>query len=178
MFYFVNPADAEKKVITGQEDIEHIYQLLESAALEDKETEPVAGGSVTSFRFNLSGGMTYEVIYSSIAARSGRIMVSDSEKDYFTSSDIESVWNNCDYTAEKAAERELPVIPLSEENTEDEVVEFHGQLFHKSDLTEKTLKWLEWYNSLSQEEQLAVNSIPADLYTSDDAGTSDSDAEE
>ena len=178
MFYFVNPAEAEKKVITGQEDIEKLCQLFESVVLEDKETEPVAGGSVTSFRFNLSGGMTYEVIYSSIAARSGRIMVSDSEKDYFTSSDIESIWNNCDYAAEKAAERELPVIPLSEENTEDEVVEFHGQLFHKSDLTEETLEWLEWYNSLSQEEQLAVSSIPADLYTSDDVGTSDSDAEE
>ena len=45
-------------------------------------------------------------------------------------------------------------------------------------LTEETLEWLEWYNSLSQEEQLAVSSIPADLYTSDDVGTSDSDAEE
>ena len=65
-----------------------------------------------------------------------------------------------------------------EETTESEVVEFHGQLFNKSDLSEETLEWLEWYNSLSPEEQLAVSSIPADLYTDDDAGTLDSDAEE
>lgn len=110
MFSFIVPMDAEKKVIAGQEDIEHIYQLLESAALEDKETEPVTGGSVTSFRFNLSDGMTYEVIYSSIAEKSGRIKVSDREKDYFTSADIEAIWNNCNYPAEKAAERELPMI--------------------------------------------------------------------
>lgn len=59
-----------------------------------------------------------------------------------------------------------------------EVVEFNGQSFSKSDLTEETLEWLEWYNSLSPEEQLAVSSIPADLYTDDGAGTLDSNAEE
>ena len=65
-----------------------------------------------------------------------------------------------------------------EENAENEVVEFHGQVFNKSDLSEETLEWLEWYNSLSPEEQLAVSSIPAELYTDDGAGTLDSDAEE
>ena len=65
-----------------------------------------------------------------------------------------------------------------EENTENEVVEFHGQSFSKSDLTEETLEWLEWYNSLSPEEQLAVSSIPVDLYTDVGAGAIDSDAEE
>lgn len=71
-----------------------------------------------------------------------------------------------------------PSNPPIEENTENEVVEFHGQSFSKSDLTEETLEWLEWYNSLTPEEQLAVSSIPADLYTDDGAGTLDSDAEE
>ncbi len=65
-----------------------------------------------------------------------------------------------------------------EENAENEVVEFHGQMFNKSDLSEETLEWLEWYNSLSSEEQLAVSSIPADLYTNDGAGTLDLDTEE
>ena len=71
-----------------------------------------------------------------------------------------------------------PVNPSIEEIMENEVVEFHGQLFNKSDLSEETLEWLEWYNSLSPEEQLAVSSIPADLYTDDGAGTLDSNAEE
>ena len=68
--------------------------------------------------------------------------------------------------------------PISEDIDSNETVEFNGQLFNKSDLTEETLEWLEWYNSLSPEEQLAVSSIPADLYTDDGAGTLDSSAEE
>ena len=68
--------------------------------------------------------------------------------------------------------------PISEDIDSNETVEFNGQLFNKSDLTEETLEWLEWYNSLSPEEQLAVSSIPAGLYTDDGAGTLDSDAEE
>ena len=62
-------------------------------------------------------------------------------------------------------------------NLGDETVEFDGQLFNKADLSKETLEWLEWYNSLPSEEQLAVNSIPADLYTNDGVETIDSDAE-
>ena len=63
-------------------------------------------------------------------------------------------------------------------NLGNETVEFDGQLFNKADLSKETLEWLEWYNSLPPEEQLAVNSIPADLYTNDGVETIDSDAEE
>lgn len=109
MFHFIDPMDAEKKVITEQEDIEDIYTLLESISLKDKKTEPVAGGSTTSFRFNLSDGTDYEITYSEIAVKSGRIVMSDNEKDYFTSADIEAIWNNSDYTVEEATENELPI---------------------------------------------------------------------
>lgn len=109
MFHFIDPMGAEKKVITEQEDIEDIYTLFESISLKDKKTEPVAGGSVTSFRFNLSNGTDYGITYSEIAVKSGRIVMSDNEKDYFTSADIESIWNNSDYTAEEATESELPI---------------------------------------------------------------------
>ena len=42
-----------------------------------------------------------------------------------------------------------PSNPPVEENAGREVVEFHGRLFNKSDLTEETLAWLAWYHSLS-----------------------------
>ena len=45
-----------------------------------------------------------------------------------------------------------------------EVIVFHDKVFNKSDLSEETIKWLENYNSLSEEEQLAISSIPAELY--------------
>ncbi len=68
--------------------------------------------------------------------------------------------------------------PISGDIGSNGTIEFNGQSFSKSDLTEETLEWLKWYNSLSPEEQLAVSSIPADLYTDDGAGTLDSNAEE
>lgn len=41
----------------------------------------------------------------------------------------------------------------------------------------RLLEWLEWYNSIPPEKQLAVNSIPAELYTDDGVGTVDADQE-
>ena len=102
MFRFTNPADAEKKVITESEDIEGIYQTFESISLKDKATEPTAGGSVTSFRFNLSDGTSYEVIYSAVAVKSGRIITTGMEQDFFTSADIGANW--------AASEDELPAL--------------------------------------------------------------------
>jgi len=55
-----------------------------------------------------------------------------------------------------------PVINTQTENTD--TVQFHGDIFNKSNLSQETLKWLEWYNGLSESEQLSISSIPADLY--------------
>lgn len=105
-----NPVEAEKKVITEQADTKDLYDRLEDISLKNKETEPVAGGSVTSFRFHCADGTTYEVIYSSIAVKSGRIIMTGSETDYFTSADLEACWNNYDYEAVAASENELPAL--------------------------------------------------------------------
>ena len=40
---------------------------------------------------------------------------------------------------------------------------FNDQTFAKADLSKETLEWLEWYNGLTEAEQLAVDYIPADL---------------
>lgn len=44
-----------------------------------------------------------------------------------------------------------------------ETVMFNNTEYNKKDLSEETLQWLEWYNSLSGDEQLTVDSIPAEL---------------
>ena len=110
MFRFTNPADAEKKVITKSEDIEEIYQTFESVSLKDKTTEPTAGGSVTSFRFNLSDGTSYEVIYSEVAVKSGRVITTGMEQDFFTSAGIGAFWGSYDYEVTTASEDELPAL--------------------------------------------------------------------
>ena len=83
---------------------------LESISLKDRKTEPVAGGSVTSFRFHCANGTTYEVIYSAIGVKSGRIKMTGWETDYFTSADLGACWNNYDYPVTNAAESELPAL--------------------------------------------------------------------
>lgn len=47
---------------------------------------------------------------------------------------------------------------------EGDTVQFQDKALNKSDLSAETLEWLERYNALSPEEQLAISSIPSDLY--------------
>lgn len=42
-------------------------------------------------------------------------------------------------------------------------VRFGDKWIDQENLSEETLEWLDWYNSLPEEEQLAVSAIPADL---------------
>ena len=46
----------------------------------------------------------------------------------------------------------------------DEMIQFHEKAFSKSDLSQETLEWLEWYNALTETEQLSISYIPSDLY--------------
>ena len=70
MYRNVVPNSAEKQVITKTDDIEDIYFLFSGLEVSDKKTEPVAGGTVTSFRFNLSNDTSYEIIYCAEAVSS------------------------------------------------------------------------------------------------------------
>ena len=54
------------------------------------------------------------------------------------------------------------------EKTDDSKIRYLDQWYSRSDLSAETIAWLEWYNGLSAEEQLAVSSVPHDLY--DQAG--------
>lgn len=110
MFRFVVPIAVEKKVVTGSKDIENIYQTFKGISLKDKATEHVVGGRVTSFRFNLSDGTPYEIVYSAIAVKAGRIIATDMDHDFFTSSDIGANWEKYDYKIRRASEDELPVL--------------------------------------------------------------------
>lgn len=46
----------------------------------------------------------------------------------------------------------------------ENTVSFHDKTFNKSDLSQETLEWLDWYNSLTEEEQLSIDHIPSNLY--------------
>lgn len=56
-------------------------------------------------------------------------------------------------------------------------VRFGDKWIDEVNLSEETLEWLDWYNRLPQEDQLAVSAIPADLLdASEISGTEDAEA--
>ncbi len=56
------------------------------------------------------------------------------------------------------------------EKADDSKIRYLDQWYSRSDLSAETIAWLEWYNGLSAEEQLAVSSEPHDLYELDGYG--------
>lgn len=110
LYHFFVPADAEKKILTEQKGIEEIIGFLSEITLKDKKIEKLAGGSTTSFRFNLTDGTSYDVIYSTGAVKSGAINLTNDEMTWFTAADIESLWDNCNVESIKADENELPFV--------------------------------------------------------------------
>lgn len=64
-------------------------------------------------------------------------------------------------TEKVIASSELIADPVSLEETE--TILFNNKTFNKSDLSQGTIEWLEWYNNLSEEDQLAISFIPAEL---------------
>lgn len=45
-----------------------------------------------------------------------------------------------------------------------ETIAFHDKTFNKADLSQETIEWLEWYNDLPEDEQLAISYIPSEVY--------------
>lgn len=48
-------------------------------------------------------------------------------------------------------------------NTKPDMIEYRGHFFNKADLSAETIEWLEWYNELSDSEQLAISYIPYEI---------------
>ena len=220
-----------------------IYFLFSGLEVSDKKTEPVAGGTVTSFRFNLSNDTSYEIIYCAEAVKSGRLKLPEEKLDYFTAADIESYWDNYQYEIVPVSENELPGQEETQEWDKIPMVMVDGKLYYDTgkestisgrcgvmdgeitssvdgseiptkdnqsnfgtgfeyqygadntieifmnekwivfeqregdgskvrygdrmvdaeDLSKETLEWLDWYNSLPEEQQLAVSFVPSDL---------------
>ena len=101
---------AEKKVIVAEETIKDLYDLFEHLSLELKAAEETAGAAITSFRFNLSDGTSYELIYACHGVKNGNLESSTGNFKYFTSADIGSYWDNIDLEAVSVEESELPKV--------------------------------------------------------------------
>ena len=92
----------------GGEDLfpTDIEKMFKGLSLKDKTAEETAGADVTSFRFNLSDGTSYDLIYACYGAKNGNLKSEAGGFAYFTSADIGSYWNNLN--------TELEAIPINE----------------------------------------------------------------
>ena len=109
MYHYTGaPAFAEKKVVVAEDDIMALYDMLEGLSLELKETEEAAGAEITSFRFNLADGTSYELIYTCYGVKTGTLKSPTGNFEYFTSADIGAYWSDIELEAAPAEENELP----------------------------------------------------------------------
>jgi len=111
MYHYTGvPASAEKKVVVAESDIKALYDMFKGLSLKDKTAAETAGADVTSFRFNLSDGTSYDLIYTCYGVKSGELKSNAGGFKYFTSADIGSYWSNLNTELEAAPvnERELP----------------------------------------------------------------------
>ena len=83
--------------------------MFENLSLKEKQVEENTGADVTSFRFNLSDGSNYELIYVCTGVRNGKLKSSTGNFEYFTRSDIGSYWFNNELEAVPVEESELPM---------------------------------------------------------------------
>ena len=109
MYRYVGvPVSAEKKVVIEESYITGFYYMFEELSLIEKQVDETTGEDVTSFRFNLSDGTNYELIYVSNGVKNGKLKSPTGNFQYFTSSDIGSCWSNIDIEAVPVEESELP----------------------------------------------------------------------
>lgn len=108
MYHYVVPASAEKKDHNAGGCYQRALRRVSELPVSDRKTEPVVGGAVTSFRFNLSDHTSYEIIYCAEAVKKGRLKLPAEQQDYFTSADIGGCWDGCAYEAVDTGESELP----------------------------------------------------------------------
>lgn len=109
MYHFEGvPVSAEKKVVANEDDIKDLYNFFENILLKEKKIEDIAGGDVTGFRFNLSDGTNYELVYVGNGDNNGKLISSTGNFEYVTSSDIGSYWSRIDLEAVPVEESELP----------------------------------------------------------------------
>ena len=110
MYHSSASSNPEMKMIESKEDIKELYEKIERISCKIKDSEETASPEITSFRFNLTDGTNYELIYVCYGVKTGRLISHTGKFDYFTSADIgwNWVWLNQELTAVTVGESEMP----------------------------------------------------------------------
>ena len=108
LYHYSVPADAEKKTLVHQHEIESIYNMLSGISIKNKEVEPLSGTATTIFSFTLADDTLYNVTYCFGDITYGTVNLSNDETTWFTSTNIESLWYASDVDSTSIEMSELP----------------------------------------------------------------------
>jgi hypothetical protein len=112
MYHYIGtPASAEKKIITDKESIHNLYEMFEGLSLKKKKIKgDPSEAKITSFRFNLSDGTDYEIVYTEYGVKTGMLSSESGEFEFFTIANIGWYWEYfcTDLEVVPADESELP----------------------------------------------------------------------
>lgn len=124
-FYAGYPTSAQKKTVTDAETIQYLHSVFNSLKLKTGPIEYKSGAYVSSYRFHLEDGSTFELIYEGNGVKNGILSARDMAPQ-FTTADVNSLWHNLSETAASCPAdepppllREVPVEEAAAEITED-----------------------------------------------------------
>lgn len=109
LYHYTVPAQAQQKILTSEQEITSIIETLTTIPVKkNKSYSNQTGTTVTSFRFNLTDGTDFEIIYTCYGVKKGSIQ-SSYMFDYQTTSDVGGKWDNFDIPAVDVSQEILPV---------------------------------------------------------------------
>lgn len=79
----------------------------------------------------------------------------------FLAKPAETTYENESYENESYENESYANESNADEN--ENQIQYMGQWYSREDLSEDTIQWLEWYNLLSPEEQMAISYVPGEL---------------
>ena len=109
--YYTDPSKAEKKIISDSDTITYLYDKLDSIMFQEKDIENQATHNVAIFRFDLTDGTKYEIVYVGYGVKKGELTTSDGY-NYFTTADIGGLCINLPGETVPADESELPEVNM------------------------------------------------------------------
>ena len=108
-YYYIVPADAEKKTVTDGDAIQKVLDLLDQAEETAELPESITGGDVVSFRLYLGSGEVQEWVCEASASPFWTIYGRGCTT--VTAVDCTQIWKDLPGKAAAAQESELPVLP-------------------------------------------------------------------
>ena len=102
-------SEGRKKTVTEETQLQSIYVTFRYLELKSGPIAYSYDAEITSYRFHLADGSTYELVYEGNGVKQG-ILTAQNMAPHFTSADINALWYNLSVDAEGCPAEEVPAL--------------------------------------------------------------------